>query len=95
MGSSKRVLLVFSDVSAANLLNKSLLSPAGHLVTITSDHKEAEKAVSAIRPNLLILSDGLKGIDSIELANRLIIEQPTLPIILFSKKDTGINPRDV
>ena len=95
MGSSKRVLLVFSDVSAANLLNKSLLSPAGHLVTITSDHKEAEKAVSAIRPNLLILSDGLKGIDSIELANRLIIEQPTLPIILSSKKDTVINPRDV
>ncbi len=95
MGSSKRILLVFSDIDAAKLLKKSLLSPAGHHVTITSDYKEAEKVVSFIRPNLLILSDGLEGVDSIKLANRLIIEQPTLPIILFSKKSTVINPRDV
>lgn len=95
MGSSKRILLAFSDIATAQLLKKSLLSPAGHHVTITSNYKEVEIFVSKMQPNLLILSDDLEGVDTVQLANRLINLQPTLPIILFADKTNEINPQDL
>ncbi len=91
MAINKKILLLFSDISTAQLLNKHLLGTAGYEVIVTSNQKEAKANIKLNHPNLLILSDTNKESDSIELINFLLKEDPFLPIIYFSDKASAVS----
>lgn len=91
----KRVLLVFSDEATATLLERTILSPDGHQVTLARTCNEAESLVTRIRPDLMLLGDNLSDGDHIALATTILNRQPTLPIILFTGDISDLTPQEV
>jgi two-component system phosphate regulon sensor histidine kinase PhoR len=93
MGDTKRILLVFSDVSTIHLLERNILSPDQHQVLISRSCAEARKVMETVSPDLMILGDKLHDGNYIELATELLERQPTLPIILMmSEENVGLSP---
>lgn len=86
---NEQVLLILSDVEAAQLLERSTLTPAGYDVTLVRDQVTAETLIQAKLPDLIILEDRLEDGDGLELAARLLERYPTLPIILFTTKHSA------
>jgi two-component system phosphate regulon sensor histidine kinase PhoR len=90
MGETKRILLVFSDMSTIHLLERNILSPEQYKVLVARSCAEARKLVEAVSPDLMILGDKLVDGDYIELATNLLERQPTLPIILMMSDENAV-----
>ncbi|MBI3159718.1 MAG: GAF domain-containing protein [Chloroflexi bacterium] len=89
----KRILLVLADEDTVRLLDKHILAGTAYSVAVARTCEEARRAVGGVRPDLLVLGDGLPDGDHLELAADLLERQPTLPIILFSSSQSKSLPR--
>ncbi|MEN8240703.1 MAG: ATP-binding protein [Chloroflexota bacterium] len=93
MSEAKRILLVFSDEDILLLLERNILSD--HKITAVQTCAEARKAITAVRPELMILGDNLKDGNFLNLADDLLEKQPTLPIILITSNENDIDAREM
>jgi len=94
MASVQRVLLMVADEMTATMIEKNILVPEGLLVFPAKNARQAEDALSKFPPDLMILADDIPGVDHVEFAKRVLEIEPTLPIILFTKENSAINPKD-
>jgi len=93
MSEAKRILLVFSDKDILLLLERNILSD--HKITAVQTCAEARKAITAVRPELMILGDNLEDGNFLNLADDLLEKQPTLPIILITSSENDVNAREM
>ncbi len=90
-----RVLIALSDREVARVLDRQVLSPEGYQVALSHSGAEAEQSASALRPDLMFLGDDLEDSNSLELAQKLLENQPTLPIILVTRGTREVPARQV
>jgi two-component system NtrC family sensor kinase len=85
---------MMADEVTAKMIEKNILIPEGLLVFPARDAKQAEDALNKFTPDLMILADDIRGVDHIEFAKQALENEPTLPIILFTKQDSVIDTKD-
>ena len=83
---SRKLLLAHSDPQLANLLENSILKPAGYEVTYVAERATAETLVKATLPDLIIIGETLRDGNGLELAARLFVNYPNIPIILIASQ---------
>lgn len=89
---SLRLMVVDDNVDAAETL-ASLLSSAGHQVTVKYDSKSALEGCEAAPPQALVLDIGLPDLDGYELARRLKAKPETSQATLIALTGYG-QPHD-
>ena len=80
------ILLIHSDYTLAQKLEKEALRPAGHEVTLVSDLDALQMLLRGRPPDVVILGSRINGTEGVELAKRLLQRYPTLPIILLDNR---------
>lgn len=85
----EQVLLILSNIEAAQQLERSILRPDGYEVILVRDIATAETLIHARLPDLIILEDQLDDGDGLELSARLLERYPTLPIIFFTTEHSA------
>ena len=96
---SAAIILVVEDDEANRALLSRLLESEGYRVHTASDGEAGLRAVTAHRPDLVLLDVGLPGLDGYELTRRLRLDprHATLPILLLTGRTaqsdvvTGLN----
>lgn len=88
MESQKRILVVLHDIGTSQQIEKKILSSESYNVIVCRTCQAAEEAAHSIRLDLMILGDDLPDGDYLELACRLLQNQPTLPIILLTRSQS-------
>ena len=81
-----RILVVDDEIEILRALHRSL-EKHGFEVFTAGSGEEALEAISAHRPDLMVLDLGLPGISGLEVCRRVRM-QSNLPIIVLSVKDT-------
>lgn len=82
--SEEQILIVFSNPQISNLLEHSVLAPEGYRVTQVRESQTVQALLQAQLPDLIILGEQIPDGNGLDLAARLLEEQPDLPIILAS-----------
>ena len=82
--SEEQILIVFSNPQISNLLEHSVLAPEGYRVTQVRESQTVQVLLQAQLPDLIILGEQIPDGNGLDLAARLLEEQPDLPIILAS-----------
>ncbi|MBN2501101.1 MAG: GAF domain-containing protein [Anaerolineales bacterium] len=95
MTQNERILLILSDPATLELLDRSILTPAGYRVSVAQSCAAAEKLIRSGRPDLVILGDKLTDCHYLELASKIVDQQPTLPILLFTTDRSASLPLKV
>ena len=78
-----KVLVVDDDLTVAGVV-VGYLERAGHRALHVANGRKALEAVSADRPDLLVLDLMLPEIDGLEVCRRVRAEHPDLPIIMLT-----------
>ena len=84
----RKLLLAHPDLQLRNLLEKSVLIPAGYEVTWVSDLASAREAITNDLPDIVIIGEMLKDGSSFDLAEQLLGKHPDIPIILIISQPT-------
>lgn len=95
MAKIKRIQLLFQDIATLHLLENNILGKENYEVFISRTVKEGDKLAKTLNPDLLIIGDDLDGENVIEVAQSLLEDLPTLPIILFSRDQSILSNLDV
>jgi DNA-binding NtrC family response regulator len=77
-----------SDPQVGNLLEFSILKPAGYDVTYVAECTTTEALVKAPQPDLLIIGEMLRDGNGMALASKLYTTYPNIPIILIVSQPT-------
>lgn len=83
----QHILVIISDAQIRYLLSRVLQS-SGFLVSLYENMPAAQKQIETHAPDLIILDEQIAGENGLEIASRLLKENPTQPIILFVRNDT-------
>ena len=75
------ILLVEDDPNECILYEREL-QQAGHIVVIAHDGTAALAICQGSRPDIVVMDVSMPGMDGIEVMNRLLYKDNTLPIIL-------------
>jgi two-component system NtrC family sensor kinase len=84
--SAEHLLLVLSDPDLRQLLEQSILRPAGFEVTAAPDWATANQILKGHLPDLVIAGGALHHGDSPKWVTRLLERRPSLPILLIPKQ---------
>jgi two-component system OmpR family response regulator len=91
-GSGEARLLVVEDEDTIRELLSGSLQFAGFEVTSAASGVEALRAVSASRPDLVLLDVMMPGYDGFEVLRRLRLSGPDVPVIFLTARD-GVRDR--
>ena len=83
---SRKIILAHSDAQLGNLLENSILRPAGYEVTYLAERATTESLVKATMPDLVIIGEMLRDGSGLELASKLFNAYPNIPIILIASQ---------
>jgi len=83
---ARKLLLAHSDAQLGNLLENSILKPAGYEVTYVAERATTEALVKATLPDLVIIGEMLRDGNGLELAGKLFLTYPNIPIILIASQ---------
>ncbi len=83
---TEKILIYISEGAVRDQLEHATLGPAGYQVITAGDPAGFESMIKEFQPDLMIIEDVLPDSDGLELARKLIAEQPNLPIILYTKQ---------
>ena len=78
------ILLVLADPKIAELLERSILRPAGYEVTLVSEKSTAESLVKVIPPDVIIMGEKLRDGSGFELAPLFIERFPNLAMVFLA-----------
>ncbi|MFX1266322.1 MAG: response regulator transcription factor [Promethearchaeota archaeon] len=81
----KKILLIEDDAASLKLLQHSLIQH-GYEVLIASNGPDGLRQARKDKPDLVILSAMLPGIDGFEVCHRLRMEGDGLPIVMLAEK---------
>lgn len=81
---NETILLILADTQLSNVLEGSILSPAGYEVTLVSIKSVAESLVKDTQPDLVILADKLLDGSGLDLAPIFLERFPNLAMILLA-----------
>lgn len=95
MASKPQIVIVLSDPETLLLMERNILSPEGYQVFTARTCREGEKLIRSTKPDLMILGDDFEDEDHFDFAGKMIKSQPTLSIILFTKKMKNSLPVEV
>lgn len=87
----EKILLLLSETDIAQLLEQTILRPAGYEVTHIAERATAETLLRASLPDIVILGSRLLDGDGLEFGARLAKQYPDLPIILYASGQTQAN----
>jgi two-component system NtrC family sensor kinase len=82
--SQEQIFLILSDSHISNLLEHTILAPAGYQVTQIRDRQTLELLLQGAQPDIIILGDQVPDGNGLELAAKLLEQHPLLPILLAS-----------
>ena len=80
----EQIFLIHSDSHVSNLLEHTILSPAGYQITQVRDRQTLDLLLQGRLPDLIILGDRVPDGSGLELASNLLDQYPFLPILLTS-----------
>src|SRR4030066_2172152 len=83
---SRKIILAHSDPQLGNLLENSILKPAGYEVTYVAEQATTEALVKSTLPDLIIIGQMLRDGNGLELAGKLFATYPNIPIILIANQ---------
>ena len=86
-GTAVRVLVVDDEVVLADLLS-SALRYEGWEVTTANTGMAAVRAAAATRPDVVVLDVMLPDIDGLEVLRRIRKDQPVLPVLFLTARDS-------
>jgi two-component system phosphate regulon sensor histidine kinase PhoR len=78
------ILLILADLKIADLLERSILRPAGYEVTLVSEKTVAESLVKVIPPDLIIMGDKLLDGSGYDLAPLFLDRFPNLAMVFLA-----------
>ena len=81
----KKILLIEDDAASLKLLQYAL-TQHGYDVRVASNGPDGLRQVREERPDLVILSTMLPGMDGFEVCHRLRMEGDGLPIVMLAEK---------
>ncbi len=90
---NRELILLALDPSPTLSLMERALRAAGHDVTVVRHQAALENVLAESSPSLLLLGESFDGTDGVELGRRQLERFPTLPILLFSEKETLVTYR--
>ncbi len=82
--SSEQIFIIHSDGTIADLLEHSILRPAGYDVTQIRDRKALDLLLQTNHPHLVILGDRIPEGSGLDLAVQLLESRPDTAIVLAS-----------
>ncbi len=85
---NRELILLALDQSPTLSLMERALRAAGHDVTVVRHQAALENALAESSPSLLLLGETFDGTAGIELGRLQLERFPTLPILLFTEKET-------
>jgi two-component system OmpR family response regulator len=81
-----RILLVEDDAMLADAVARAL-TQAAHAVDIATSGEEADRALSTITYDLVLLDLGLPGLDGFEVLKRLRARRSLVPVLVLTVRD--------
>jgi PAS domain S-box-containing protein len=78
------ILLILSDPKIAELLERSILRPAGYEVTLVSEKSAAESLVKVIPPDVIIMGEKLRDGSGFDLAPLFMERFPNLAMVFLA-----------
>ncbi len=85
--SSIDILIITSNTGVGHSLER-ILTQSGYSTTIASDISEIDQLINQLSPSLLILDVINSPEISLATAQKITVEQPLLPLILYVKRDS-------
>ena len=83
---SRKIILAHSDPQLGNLLENSILKPAGYEVTYVAEQATTEALVKSTLPDLIIIGEMLRDGNGLELVGKIFATFPNIPIILIASQ---------
>jgi two-component system NtrC family sensor kinase len=83
---TRKIILAHSDPQLGNLLENSILRPAGYEVTYVAEQATTEALVKSTLPDLIIIGEMLRDGNGLELVGKLFATYPNIPIILIASQ---------
>jgi two-component system NtrC family sensor kinase len=78
------ILLILADPKIAELLERSILRPAGYEVTLVSEKSTAESLVKVIPPDVIIMGEKLRDGSGFDLAPLFMERFPNLAMVFLA-----------
>jgi PAS domain S-box-containing protein len=78
------ILLILADPKIAELLERSILRPAGYEVTLVSEKSAAESLVKVIPPDVIIMGEKLRDGSGFDLAPLFMERFPNLAMVFLA-----------
>ena len=78
------ILLILADPKIAELLERSILRPAGYEVTLVSEKSAAESLVKVIPPDVIIMGEKLRDGSGFDLAPLFVERFPNLAMVFLA-----------
>jgi CheY-like chemotaxis protein len=87
-------VLIVDDEDDIRFLVRELIDAAGDGYVITGEASSGEEAIERWRelhPQVIVLDHRMPGLSGLDAAERILAEQPDLPILLFTAfRDDGV-----
>jgi CheY-like chemotaxis protein len=80
-------VLIVDDDADIRFLVRQLIAAAGDGYVVTGEAASGEEAIERwreLRPHVIVLDHRMPGLSGLDAAERILAEQPDLPILLFT-----------